>query len=204
MTEIDLGHGYVARIDDEDADLVSRYHWIAAKRVGVTYAVTNIKVDGKRGLLLMHRLLMGAAKGQSVDHLNHDGLDNRRVNIRLCSHSENMRNRKKTAAGKTSSRFKGVSWHKPLNHWRAQIRHEGKKIYLGAYKDEHVAAFAYDSAAVIFHRSYALTNAQLYGDIYDVPQILMSRLPNQWQTYGKAGDVFDGAGPMAHTRHSSE
>lgn len=90
----------------------------------------------------MHRLILN--NPPRVDHFNSDGLDNRRENIRACTASQNMFNRRKQAG---SSQFKGVSWYKRHGKWVAKLRCHGKDYFLGYFTDEKEAALAYQAAA---------------------------------------------------------
>jgi hypothetical protein len=85
-----------AQIDSDDYELVSKYKW---HRNDLGYAVWRGIVDGKKQTIRMHRLIMGAPKGMVVDHINHDTLDNRKSNLRICLQAENMRNRRNQARG---------------------------------------------------------------------------------------------------------
>lgn len=104
----------------------------------------------------MHRLITGAGAGQQVDHINGNKLDNRRSNLRLCTQSENMRNRGATALN--TSGFKGVHWSANDRKWRAGIKVEGKRIFLGLYLSKEEAAEAYNRAAESLHGLFASKN----------------------------------------------
>jgi hypothetical protein len=93
---------------------------------------------------------------QVVDHINGNRLDNRRANLRICTHKENSRNRTKSV-GKTS-KHKGVHYEADRKRWRASIRYDGKLICLGRYKSEEAASTAYDNAATKYFGKFAKTN----------------------------------------------
>jgi len=155
MIEIPLTQGQVALIDDEDYELVSQYKWCARWNHNTKsyYAVTNIrKSDGTRTTLQMHRLIMDAKKGEEVDHINHDTLDNRKSELRLCTRSENGRNR--GAQENNTSGYKGVYWHKPMGKWCAAIKLKGKRIYLGYFQTPEEAHSAYCKAAQELHGDF--------------------------------------------------
>lgn len=143
-----VGKSRTALVDVEDFHLIAGHRWTFNGR----YAYA--KVEG--GALLMHRLIIGASTGEIVDHRDGDGLNNRRSNLRICAHKENMRNRSRTCG---SSRFKGV--YRQGDIWRAQIGVDGKRIRLGNFVSETKAAKAYDAAALVHHGDFAKTNAQL-------------------------------------------
>ncbi|MBG9769668.1 hypothetical protein ABD75_11005 [Bacillus vallismortis] len=99
---------------------------------------------------------MNPSDDQVVDHRNHDTLDNRRANLRLCSIGENNRNRKYSKHN--TSEYKGVGWHKTNGRYRARIKFNGKSIHLGYFKTEIEAAEAYNKAAIKFHGEFAEIN----------------------------------------------
>ena len=100
--ELELTQGKTTVIDDEDYELASRYSWFPRtdKKSGTVYVATKIKVAGKRKWIYLHRIVMEAKKGQVVDHINRDGLDNRKENLKLYgSHSDHMKGNKNHARG---------------------------------------------------------------------------------------------------------
>jgi hypothetical protein len=145
MAEIELSGGGIAKVDDEDFDLVSQYFWHLDLNGG--YAVSYLDPADPSRRLRMHRLIMDPQAHDVVDHIDGDRLNNQRVNLRVCSQAENTRNRLK--AGGTS-RFKGVSLTagRKKKPWRAQIRSGDRVRCLGYFADEAEAARAYDAAAV--------------------------------------------------------
>jgi hypothetical protein len=156
MIEIPLTQGQVALIDDEDFELVSQYKWCARWSPGMRsyYAVTTIrKPDGKRIHLQMHRLIMNAQKGEQVDHINHNTLDNRKSELRICNASENQHNRGKNL--NNSSGNKGVYAHKASGKWQAQIALNGKTIHLGLFATKEEAYTAYCNAALELHGEFS-------------------------------------------------
>ena len=147
--------GRVALVDDDDFDLVSRYHWtifepVRGGRVMKAYARTW---GADPGGIFMHALIL-AVKG--VDHVNHDGLDNRRRNLRPVTPAQNSANRRPNRDH--SSAFKGVGWEKDSRRWRASMRVNGRLISLGRFADESDAAHAYDAAALAAWGEYACLN----------------------------------------------
>jgi len=97
------------------------------------------------------------ADGLYVDHINHNGLDNRKANLRPATRAQNNYNRQRQR-NKTSTEYKGISWRKDRKKWVAEIRVDYKGICLGYFDDEIGAARAYDSAARIFQGEYAELN----------------------------------------------
>lgn len=140
MIKVPLSKGHFAIIDEDDLGLISQYHWHKSKR---GYAVSSYWKDGKTRKIYMHRLIMG---GQSnIDHKDGCKLDNRKSNLRLCSHSQNMYNQKKRVDN--TSGFKGVSWSKAAKKWHAYINISKRRVYLGVFNSKEEAAAAYNEAA---------------------------------------------------------
>lgn len=151
VAEISLGNGRVAIIDSVDLPLVSECAWRAQKgKSGTYYAAAN---GGK----LLHRVLLGSPKGLLVDHENGDGLDNRRSNLRVCNNAENTRNQRKRLG--VTSKFKGVTSRH--GQWVAAIQKNGRKVHLGSYTSEELAAKQYDRAARLMFGRFAKTNEML-------------------------------------------
>ena len=147
--------GRVALVDDTDYELVSRYRWCAkdARHGLVTYAVANVKINGRHTTIMMHKLITGWPR---TDHHDHDGLNNQRSNLRAATSSQNGANRRRSRSG--SSQFKGVSWVRREAKWHAQIGVNGTHVYLGSFTTEHDAARAYDTAARAAFGQYACVN----------------------------------------------
>jgi len=101
---------------------------------------------------------MNVPKGMVTDHINHNGLDNRKSNLRVCTDAENGRNKQRQKGG--TSIYKGVCWHKAKKKWVAQIKFEGKNMHIGYFTDdkEKEAARAVDAKAKVLHGEYALLN----------------------------------------------
>lgn len=149
--EIKLTNNKVAFIDEEDYDKVSKLKWYCSNNDGKLYAVNKNKK-----VLYMHRLIMSAPDGYEVDHINGDGLDNRKVNLRLCSSSQNKYNQKLSSAN--TSGFKGVTWNKNKGKWQVQIGSRNKYKYLGLFEDKYNAAKAYNKEAVRLFGDFARVN----------------------------------------------
>lgn len=143
MIEIPLSQSLVTVIDDADWDAAKMYRWCASVGSWGTYAIANIvKPDGKRTMIKLHRVVMNAQPGPLVDHRNHNGLDNRRENLRLCTTAQNGANNR-PAPG----RYKGVGWHSLRCKWRAYIMVDRQPRHLGLFDDPWEAAQAYNTAA---------------------------------------------------------
>ena len=111
----------------------------------------------------MHRTILNAPKGLVIDHLNHDGLDNRRSNLRLTNHSENRINSCKPPTSTTG--FRGVSFHKHRGDYIAHIRKNGYLRHLGYFEEPVEAAKAYDRAARELHGKFAALNFPTSGKV---------------------------------------
>lgn len=155
MAEIILTRGYVAIVDDEDMPTLSQYRWRAMGKEPHIYAVTGDS-DKRRGTktILMHRLIMNAEDGFVVDHKDDNCLNNRRANLRVCSHRENITRGREN---KSKSGFRGVS--KQLLHDSYCVKVGGE--YVGNFKTAEEAARAYDAAAVAKFGQFARTNEML-------------------------------------------
>lgn len=146
MKKIKLTQGKFAIVDDSDFEVLNQHGWNASKTGRYFYATR----DG--GKVYMHRQIMDTPPGADTDHINGDGLDNRRSNLRVCSRSENLRN---TGIGKNNnSGYKGVSWAKDKRKWLAQIMVNGKYIRLGYFLSPADASEAYIDAAKDLHGEF--------------------------------------------------
>lgn len=156
MKEIPLTRGYVALVDDEDFAKLQGCAWQAGVVPGrkAVYANGRVPNSGKRGKhVIMHRVIMDAPPGVDVDHIDGNGLNNQRSNLRLCSRKDNLRNR--GALSRNTSGYKGVTWSKKKKKWYAQIRVDGKNKSLGFHDDIQAAALAYQDAAKEHHGDFA-------------------------------------------------
>lgn len=145
-------------IDDEDFGLVSAYVWTITDR-GYAHCITS--VNGKTNTIRMHRLIMGCETHDKIqiDHINCEKLDNRKSNLRKCDSFQNMLNVGMLTSN--TSGFKGVCWVPRKKKWVARISFNGKRQYLGFYKEKYEAYFAYCCAAVKIHKEFAN-----FGDHY--------------------------------------
>lgn len=158
MKEIPLTKGYVALVDDEDYDDLSQYNWHAlVSTSGPVYAVRNMRLpNGKRTRILMHRQIMGVSGDVQLDHINRNGCDNRRENLRIASARVNSLNRKQFKNNTTG--YRGVYLDRRINKWDARIRVDGVLKFLGIFDTPEDAARAYDREALAANRSHAQLN----------------------------------------------
>lgn len=149
--------GYIrayALVDAEDYELVMGYRWHLDNN-GYARANTPRDENGKRGFVLMHRLIMKNPKSD-VDHKNWNRLDNRRSNLRLATRSQNIANSK--LSSNNTSGYRGVVGDRATSKWCAQIKSNGKKRVLGCFSSKEDAARAYDAAALEVFGEFASTN----------------------------------------------
>lgn len=159
MAEIKTPCGAAILVDDADAWWLSQWSWLRLGNVRKGfYAMRVLYVNGKRTHTQMHRLITGAKDGEMIDHVNGNGLDNRRCNLRLASPTQNRANLNRPYS---ASGFKGVTLNKACRKWQAQIGCEGKQHYLGLFIDPKDAARAYDTAALSLFGEFAKTNEML-------------------------------------------
>lgn len=148
VAEIITSDGSIVLVDASDVERVQGFSWTVRRgKHGHAYAVTKWKTK----TLLMHRLILDVPQGHIVDHANNNGLDNRRCNLRVCTHAENMRNRKvhkNSASGRKGVRYNG-------NTWEARITINGRRIGLGSFATRDKAHEAYKAAAAQYHGEFA-------------------------------------------------
>jgi hypothetical protein len=147
---IPLTCGLVAIVDDQDYERLSCFKWCASHR----YAVHCDHVT--RTQIRMHRLVLYAPRGVEADHVNGDTLDNRRANLRLAAHAENMRNSRISSTN--GSGFKGVSFDERRRCWRAQIMFRQRQYHLGYFDMPELAAQEYNRGARLLFGKFARLN----------------------------------------------
>lgn len=157
---------YVAIVDDEDYEILGNKNWYAEPKginVYVYRKLNQVEKSGRKTRRIsLHRFIMNAPDGMEVDHINGNGLDNRRENLRICTRSENAKNIRKHK-GVHSSIYKGVRWYSITKRWHAQISDvtkDGKRTVksIGYFDDETEAAKAYDIWAHRLHGEFASPN----------------------------------------------
>jgi len=159
MKEIKLTKGQTALVDDEDYEYLNQWKWYANK-AGRNYYAERIICKPKRINLKMHRLLMKTPKGFQVDHIDHNGLNNQKNNLRNCSFAQNQMNKIMSK----NSKYLGLSHFtcnykgKEYFYIKATIMVNRKKIHLGCFKTDEEAAYAFDKAAVKYRGEFANLN----------------------------------------------
>ena len=154
--KIPLTQGRFTKVDPDDYPWLSQFRWHRKANPNATYAVRTITIAGKSKRIFMHRLIMNTPAHLVCDHVNHDGLDNRKANLRNCTIRQNNAN-SRSARG-ASSKYKGVSWNKTRKKFAAYIKKDNKQLYLGLFENETEAAKAYDEAAKKYHAEFAALN----------------------------------------------
>jgi hypothetical protein len=151
---IPLTQDKFAIVDAEDYERLCKYKWHALKDHRTYYARNR----RPHGMVLMHRVIINAPAGLVVDHINHNGLDNRKENLRLCTVAQNSLNARPRNLPNKTSKYKGVSFNKQRKLFVAATKHHKKTYYLGGFKDETDAAKAYDKKAKELFGEFAFLN----------------------------------------------
>ena len=136
MKYIKLTKNKRAFIDNEDFEAVSKFKWCLMTTKRIKYAQRAITSSGKKIILLMHRIIMNPSQNMQIDHINGNGLDNRRSNLRICTRSENQRNRHTSRKTPTSLFGVTAQIYKNKIRYQAQVNINGKKVYLGMFPSE--------------------------------------------------------------------
>lgn len=150
MKEIPLTRGQYAIVDDADYEALSQHRWHAIKPAGTYYATRR---NGAKHVY-MHRAVLETTG--PVDHINGNGLDNRRDNLRPATTAQNQWNTEKQA--NNTSGYKGVTYDKRARKWKAYIGVNGKRLHLGYFSTAEEAAIAYNDAASVAHGEFAYRN----------------------------------------------
>jgi hypothetical protein len=164
MRIIPISRGLMTVVDDEDFEMLSQWSWSArpANHGLPTFYAKRTDHSGERDrIVYMHRVIMGAGPGEIIDHIDGDGLNNRRTNLRHATVGENRRNFVKHR--KLTSRFKGVCWQR--HSWKAYITIDRRQYCLGLFKTEDAAARAYDGAAACFVPEFSRFNFPQTGQL---------------------------------------
>lgn len=153
MKKIKLTKGQYALVDDDDYGELNKYKWYCTSE---GYAMRRDNKKNKFKVLSMHRVLMKARKGQQIDHINNNTVDNQRQNLRKATRTQNQGNQKMHK--NNTSGYKGVCWHKTLKYWVAQLHTKKGKHYSVFCKTKEEAAKKYNEMATKYFGEYALLN----------------------------------------------
>lgn len=155
MKLVPVGKSDFAMVDDDDYDTLSKFKWGLRTKGQNKYAQTWS--SERQRCIMMHRMIMRPQKTQMVDHIDRNGLNNQKTNLRVCTHEQNMRNAVfPKRNGFKNSTYKGVT----RNHknWKARISVCGEQVYIGTFRTEEAAARAYDKYASRVSGSFARLN----------------------------------------------
>lgn len=158
MKKISLTQAQFALVDDDDFLIMSTFKWYAIKRGSPAairwYAVRHTKRSGGfQKTISMHRLIMHAGLNQQIDHIDRNGLNNQKSNLRFCTPSQNLANSKPHTGNKTG--YKGIRWENTRNKWSVRIQVEKKQIFLGYFESLETAREIYKKAALKYFGQFA-------------------------------------------------
>ena len=159
MKEISLTQGKVALVDDADYEWLNQWKWYASSIQSSYSCRFYAKRRVRKGVLeYMHRLILELQRNDNreVDHIDGNGLNNQRSNLRVCTHKQNRQSSRKRKIG--ASRYKGVCWNRRRHKWCSYIYVNEKLIHLGYFDSETDAALAYNHAALNHFGKFALLN----------------------------------------------
>ena len=158
---IPISQGKFAIVDPDDYERISRHKWYACRRNRTYYAIRGQWSPAlkKRLTISMHREIIDVPDDLFVDHINHNGWDNRKANLRPATAAENAQNARYPKIN-TTSKYRGVWYNKKKKRWRAVIGINNTRKVIGSFRNEIDAAIAYDRAAKKYHKEFAVLNFQ--------------------------------------------
>lgn len=156
MKRIKLTQNKYALIDNEDFKKVSKFNWYAKKISNIYYATHGVRVGGKDKTVFLHQFILNFPN-KLIDHKDRNGLNNQKENLRICTPTQNGANKIKQS-NKTSSKYKGVYWHRLSSRWVAQVGINNKCYNLGSFKTESEAAKIYNKKARELFGNFARLN----------------------------------------------
>lgn len=157
MKEIKLTQGKIALVDDEDFEHLNQWKWHIQKSGNTYYAIRTEWLSKSKCICVrMHREILGVKSGDIIDHKDGNGLNNTRNNLRIADSSKNGSNTR--SRKNSSSKYLGVHYCKTRSLWVAQIQHKKVGYHLGLFKDEKLAAIAYNKKALELHGEFANIN----------------------------------------------
>lgn len=149
VKKISLTQGKHTKVDDVDFERLSRFKWFFANG----YAVRRGTNEGKRTMVWMHRIIAATPDGMVTDHINGDKLDNRRTNLRACTHAQNKWNQGRNS--NNTSGFRGVYFDKSSKKWVAELKQHQKHVFLGRFVEKKDAGRAYVEATIKLRGEFA-------------------------------------------------
>jgi hypothetical protein len=153
MKQVPLSMGYIAFVDDEDFERVSRYKWHAHKTRNSIHAKRDTKRPNRKTIFLHNFILGNPAPGMEIDHRDGNGLNCQKDNMRYCTHADNSKNQSKRK--NNTSGYKGVFWSRGRKKWCAHITVNYKRIFIGYFDSIEDAANAYGNAALKYFGDFA-------------------------------------------------
>lgn len=158
MKEIELTKGKSALVDDLDFEFINQWSWFAVKIRRTFYAARVVYYKSKyHSIVLMHRQILCLTDRKIFcDHIDHNGLNNQKNNLRRSNCSQNAANR--SSVKNSTSKYLGVSKKTNSNYWRAKLQSNGKDVHIGCFADEKQAAIAYNIKAREIHGEFANLN----------------------------------------------
>lgn len=154
MKIIPLTQGKCALVDDGDFEWLNQWKWYAHNSHGAFYAARSVWVNGRYQKTFMHRLVAGTPDDMQTDHIDRNGLNNQRANLRICIRQQNNVN----IVRHNASGYRGVYWDQKKKRWGAVISFRNQNYHLGRFVDVQDAAHAYDAKARELYGEFALTN----------------------------------------------
>lgn len=149
MKYLKLASGHRTKVDDDDYTELSTYSWHLSNGYPSRH-----KNDGSSGKIYLHRVVSKTPEGLHTDHINGNKLDNRKINLRVVTASQNHMNRRKDGRKGLTSNLKGASYHKQSKKWRARIKVGDKQLSLGYFDTAMAAHTAYIEAAKKYYGIY--------------------------------------------------
>ncbi len=176
---IPLSRGQYALVDPDDYAWLSKYNWHMVGDKGSFYAARNTgqRQGQKRIVVKMHREILKVPAGMFVDHINHNGLDNRRANLRPATQAQNARNRRKQQKSNVHSKYKGLTWYKREKRWAVRVMVNRESKFIGYFNNELDAARAYDQAAREYHGHFASLNFANLA--HEIDKVAISRAEHE-------------------------
>jgi hypothetical protein len=145
-------NGYQVKLDSEDEHFLNEYRWVPV--VTGRSKTTYLRSCVRRGVYIyFHRIVIIPEKGKDIDHIDGNGLNNIKSNLRICTHAQNLFNRGKNK--NNTSGFKGVVWYPRTSKWKAQIMYQRKMFHIGLFSTPEEASEAYKNRAIQLFGEFA-------------------------------------------------